>query len=263
MMRIDETQNRHRVRCVGLYNCSLVLAAYFFFRKPEKISPPVLTEGKTALVFKDVRYSGERKGVIDWEIKAKVARKYIDKPVVEMEEIEGRYKPKTEAVIWFKGSKGSMDTEQEQGRMENVQVFYNQEYTLTTQFMEFDFKKGITSTSAPVEIKGSQFTLTGIGMVANTKEETVRIEKNVRGSVPTKKGVLNFQSDTFTYRVKDNLYVLDGNVAMKGEDMDLVSRIAYVYTDGKDLTKIDAQGQVRLVSKGRVAKSEQAVYHFK
>ncbi len=247
----------------GFIIASLLLAAYFFFRKPEKITPPPLPEGKTALVFKDVKYSGEKKGVIDWEIKAKIARKYIDKPIVEMEGIEGRYTPKKESVISFKGSKGSMDTDAEQGRVDDVQVFYNEEYTLTTKFMEFDFKKGLTTTSAPVEIKGSRFALTGIGMTANTKEETVRINSNVKGSVPTKKGVLNFQSDSLTYQVKDNLYVLDGNVAMKGEDMDLASSRVYVHTDGRELTKIDAQGKVRLTSKGRVAKSEQAVYHFK
>lgn len=247
----------------GFIIASLLLAAYFFFRKPEKISPPPLTEGKTALVFKDVRYSGEKKGVIDWEIKAKIARKYIDKPVVEMEGIEGRYTPKKEALISFKGSMGSMDTDEERGRVEDVQVLYNQEYTLLTKYMEFDFKKGLTTTSAPVEIKGSRFTLTGVGMTANTKEETVRIEKNVKGVVPTKKGVLNFQSDSLTYRMKENLYVLDGNVTMKGEDMDLASMRVYVHTDGTDLTKIDARGKVILTSKGRVAKSEQAVYHFK
>ncbi len=75
--------------------------------------------------------------------------------------------------------------------------------------------------------------------------------------------MLNFQYDSLTYQVKDNLYVLDGNVAMKGEDMDLASSRVYVHTDGRELTKIDAQGKVRLTSKGRVAKSEQAVYHFK
>ncbi|MCK7513452.1 MAG: hypothetical protein MZV70_61790 [Desulfobacterales bacterium] len=37
-------------------------------------------------------------------------------------------------------------------------------------------------------IKGSQLTLMGIGLIANTKEETIKIVKNVTGSVETKKG---------------------------------------------------------------------------
>jgi LPS export ABC transporter protein LptC len=247
----------------GFVVASLMFAGYFFFKKPEKIAPPSLAEGKAAIVFKDVKYSGEKKGVIDWEVRGKTGKKYIDKPVVEMEQMEGEYKPKPGMIVRFKGSKGSMDTEQETGTVENVTITHNDNYTLTTKYLDFDFQKGLTTTSAPVTIEGSRLTLMGVGLVANTKDETIKIIKNVTGFVETKKGKYKFAADTFVYYMKDNRYLLDGNAMMSGEDMKVTCARLYIYTDGEEIEKIDARGKVRMASKGSVAKNEQAVYHFK
>ncbi len=248
---------------LGFIGASILLALYFFIRKPEKITSPTLEKGKRVIVFKDVKYSGEKRGVIDWEIRAKTARKFIDKPVIELDEIEGQYKPKENVTVFFKGTKGMMDTEEEKGNVENVDILYKDEYRLQSRFMEFDFKKGITSTSAPVDIKSSKLTLRGVGLTANTKEETVRLEKDVTGYVETDKGKFKFESDKFTYILKDNIYILDGKVIMKGEDMNLLCDKLYLFSKDNNLERIDAKGKVRLISKGTIAKSEKAVYDFK
>jgi LPS export ABC transporter protein LptC len=247
----------------GCIAASLIVAGYFFFKKPEKIPPPQLAEGKSAIVFKDVKYSGEKKGIIDWEIRGATGKKYIDKPIVEMEQMEGEYKPRAGTHVRFKGSKGSMDTERETGTVEDVSIVHNDDYTLTTKYLDFDFQKGTTSTRAPVTIEGSRLTLQGVGLTANTKEETIRIERNVTGFVETGRGKYRFAADTLIYYMKDNRYLLDGNAMMSGEDMKVNCLKLYIYTDGEELEKIDARGKVRLFSKGSVAKSEQAVYHFK
>jgi len=247
----------------GFVAASLIFAGYFFFKKPEKIAPPTLAEGKAAIVFKDVKYSGEKKGIIDWEIRGKTGRKYIDKPIVEIEQMEGEYKPKAGMIVRFKGSKGSMDTELETGTVEDVRIIHNNDYTLTTKYLDFDFQKGVTNTTAPVSIEGSRLTLMGVGLIANTKEETIKIVRNVTGFVETKKGKYRFAADTFVYYMKDNRYLLDGNAMMSGEDMKVTCSRLYIYTDGEEIEKIDARGKVRMYSKGSVAKNEQAVYHFK
>lgn len=210
-----------------------------------------------------MKYSGEKKGIIDWEIRGKTGKKYIDKPIVEMEQMEGEYKPKAGILVRFKGSKGIMNTEQETGTVEDVRIIHNDDYTLTTKYLDFDFQKGLTTTSAPVTIKGSRLTLMGVGLVANTKEETIKIVKNVTGFVETKKEKYRFTADTFIYYMKDNRYLLDGNAMMSGEDMKVTCSRLYIYTDGEEIEKIDARGKVRMYSKGSVAKNEQAVYHFK
>jgi len=246
----------------GFIISSLLLALYFFLKKPEKIIFPILEEAKRVIVFKDVTYSGEKKGVTDWEIKAKIARKFIDKPVVLMEDLEGKYKPKEGATVFFKGTKGTMNTDEEKGVVEDVDIIYN-EYRLKSRFMDFDFKKGITSTSAPVDIKGSKLTLRGIGLTANTNEEIVRIEKDVAGFIETDRGRYKFESDKFVYLLKENQYILEGKVIMKGEDMSLLCDKLYIFSKGNDMERVDAMGKVRLISKGTIAKSEKAVYHFK
>lgn len=247
----------------GFVIACLLLASYFFLRKPDKVSLPALEQARRTIVFKDVKYSGEKRGVIDWEIQAKTAHKFIDRPEVEMEVVEGQYKPKADVVVTFKGTKGLMDTEQEKGFVENVDMLYKKEYRLKSKSMDFDFKKGITSTGTPVDVKGPKLTLQGIGLTANTREETVRIEKDVTGYIETAKGKYRFQSDTFVYLLKENQYVLDGKVVMKGEDMNLICDKLYILTRAGDPERIDALGKVRFISQGTVTKSEKAVYNFK
>ncbi len=247
----------------GFVVACLMAASYFFLKKPDRISLPIVEEGKRAIVFKDVKYTGEKKGVIDWEIRAKMARKFIDKPEVEMHSVEGQYKPKADVLVTFVGTKGIMDSEQEKGSIEDVDLLYKKAYRLKSRSMDFDFKKGLTSTQAPVDIKGPKLALQGIGLLANTNDETIRILKDVTGYFESDKGKYKFQSDTFVYLLKDNQYILDGKVVMKGEDISLLCNRLYVFTKGGDPERIDAVGRVSLLSKGTMTKSEKAVYNFK
>ena len=152
----------------GFILASLIVAFYFFVSKPAKQAIPVAQDTKKAIVFKDVKYTGEKRGVVDWELTAKIARKYLDKPIIELEDLKGLYKPKPDVVIEFTGTKGSMDTDKESGRVDNVQVFYKGEYTLKSPYMEFDFKQGLTTTKDVVNIKGKKIDMKGIGLLANT-----------------------------------------------------------------------------------------------
>ncbi len=248
---------------LGFIGLCLVAALYFFVKKPARIGTPTLEYGKKAIVFKDVKYSGEKKGVVDWEIRARTARKFIDKPEVELEEVEGTYRPRADFTLTFKGSRGTMHTEDERGVVDDVDITYRGDYRLKTKWMDFNFREGISSTSAPVEVEGTRLTMRGIGMVANTREETVTIQKDVTGSVATDKGKYRFQSDRFMYLLKDRVYILDGKVVMKGEDLNLLCEKLFMVSKGDELERIDAKGKVRLISRGTITKSEKAVYNFK
>jgi len=248
---------------IGCIISSLILALYFFIRKPDKIAPPVTDEQKKVIVFKEVKYSGEKKGVIDWEINAKIARKYIDKPLIELETLTGQYKPKDGVLIQFKGTKGSMDTDKESGSVENVDVLYKNEYTLKSAYMDFDFKNGTTNTKAPVNITGNKLTMRGVGLTANTRQETVKLEHDVSGIMETGKTKYNFQADTLTYYFKDDFYILQGKVVFKGEEMSLLCGKLLIYSSGQELERVEAYDKVTIISKGTVAKNEKAVYHFK
>jgi len=248
---------------LGFIVTSLLLALYFFVRKPDPIKPPVSDQGNKVIVFKDVKYSGEKKGVIDWELRAKIARKYIEKPVIELEDLTGQYKPKEGVLIEFRGTRGSMDTDKENGNVENVDVVYKNEYNLKTAYMDFDFKNGLTTTKAPVDISGAKVTMHGTGLLANTRQETIRIEKDVSGVIKTEKAAYQFETNTLIYHFKDNLYVLEGRVLFRGQDLNLSSDKVLIFTTGQDLERVEAYGKVNVLSKGTVAKSEKAVYHFK
>ncbi len=247
----------------GFILASLIVAFYFFLSRPEKQAVPVAKDTKTAIVFKDVKYTGEKRGVVDWELTAKIARKYLDKPLIELENLKGLYKPKPDVSIEFTGTKGSMDTDKESGHVENVEVFYKGEYALKSPHMDFDFKQGVTTTKDVVDIRGEKIDMKGVGLLANTNEETLKILSDVAGTITTDKGRYNFQSDSLLYYFQVSTYVLEGKVMMTGKDLHLVCDIVHIYSIDNEVDRIEADGNVRVATKGTVAKSEKAVYHFK
>jgi LPS export ABC transporter protein LptC len=248
----------------GLILASMLLAFYFVLKKPQIIEPPKILEAeKRVFVFRDVKYSGEKGGAADWEITADLARKYMDRPVVEMENVKGSYKPKPGTTVSFRGSKGSLDTETERGSVDNIEIVYNNDYRMKSSVLNFDFKAGVASTNAPVEIKSVRLNLKGTGLTARAKDEILRIEKHVNGSVETGKGGLRFEADRLTYRLKENVYELEGRVRMAGDQLTVTCDVLYLYGRENELERLEAKGKVRLVAKRVTARGENAVYYFK
>lgn len=240
-----------------------LLALYFFVKKPVRISLSKSPEEKRVIILKDVNYSGERRGIIEWEIKAAVAKNYMDRPVVEIETIEGRYRPKAETFVNFNGNRGIINTQEEKGTVEEVVLDYKNEYRLKSKYMDFDFKNGVTNTEAPVDIQGEKLILKGIGLIAKRDEETVRIKRDISGFVHTDRGRFRFQSDSFIYMLRENQFVLSGRVVMKSENLNLLCNKVTVKVKDNQIDMATAEGMVRLISKGSIAKGEKAVYYFK
>jgi LPS export ABC transporter protein LptC/lipopolysaccharide transport protein LptA len=250
--------------CSAFVFCIVAVCIYFFARMPERVAPPPTTgENKRVVVFKDVKYSGEKKGVVDWELRAKTARKFIDKPTIEMEDIDGVYKPKPDDSVIFKANRGQMNTEAEIGFVENVQVFYQKDYVLKTARLDFNFQKNLVTSDSPVDLQGKRMSLLGVGLTADTKEQIISVKSDVTGFVEAGKRKFKFSSDRFTYVIKSKTYIFDGRVVVKGQDMSMLCDKVVVLSKGDDVERIDAEGKVRLLAKGSVAKSERAVYYFK
>jgi len=255
----------HRKAAVYAVSAFIVLivlvSAYFLVIKPQRITSHAAAEGEKVLLFKDVKYTGENKGAVTWEVRAKLVRKYVDKPTVELEGIEGESRPKPDAVVSFKGSKGQMDTAKETGSVENVEVYYKGEYVIKSSFMDFDFGNSLVSTTAPVDLQGKNFTMMGVGLKADTKEQVIEVD--VSGTFQEDKGKYKFSADKFTYILKDSTYIFEGRVVVKGEKMDILCDKIYVSSKNDEPEKADAIGNVRILSKGTIAKSERAVYYFR
>ncbi len=241
----------------------VLLAGYFFVNKPKSVTSSRSDSGKKVIIFRDVKYSGEKKGVVDWEIRAKLMRKYIDTTRVEMEGIQGEYKPKAGTVVTFTGSKGEMDTAKEVGSVQQVEVFYQGEYVIKSALMQFDFNKSLAYTSSPVELSGKKFTMVGKGLSADTAEQVITVEKDVSGTIQEEKGKYKFAADKFVYLLKDGTYIFEGNVVVRGERMDMFCDKVRVLSNQDEMEKIDAESQVRIVTKGTIAKSQRAVYYLK
>jgi lipopolysaccharide transport protein LptA/LPS export ABC transporter protein LptC len=242
----------------------VVLSAYFFMRQPQHATSTLPDEVKKVMIFRDVKYSGERKGVIDWEIRAKLVRQFIDKgQTVEMEGIEGEYKPNTGTIVSFKGSKGEMDREKQLGAVQDVEVRYKGEYVIKSPTMNFDFSKSLAHTKSPVELQGERLAMIGVGLTADTKEQVITVERDVSGTIRTEKQKIKFSADTFNYLIAESAYILSGKVVVKGEQMNLICDRIKIFSDGEHIEKAEATGRVRIMAKGAIAKSERAVYYFK
>jgi len=255
---------RTAVNAASAFIVLMVLASvYFLAIKPHRVTSRAPTEGEKVLLFRDVKYTGEKKGSVNWEVRAKLVRKYIDKPDVEMEGIEGESRPKPDTVVSFKGSKGWMDTAKEQGTVSDVEVYYKGQYIIKSSHMDFDFGNSLVSTTDPVDLKGKNFTMMGVGLKANTADQVIDVERDVSGTIQQESGKYKFSADKFTYLLKDATYILEGKVVIKGEKMDILCDKIYVTSKDDEPEKADAIGKVSILSKGTIAKSERAVYYFK
>ena len=241
----------------------VLVSAYFLVIKPQRAKSQGTAEGQKVLLFRDVKYTGEKKGAVNWEERAKLVRKYIDKPEVEMEGIEGESRPKPDTVVSFKGSKGRMDTAKETGSVQDVEVYYKGEYVIKSSHMDFDFGNSLVSTTDPVDLQGKKFTMIGVGLKADTKEQVINVERDVSGTIQEEKGKYKFSADKFTYLLKDATYILEGKVVIKGEKMDILCDKVSITSKDDEPEKADAIGKVTILSKGTIAKSERAVYYFK
>ncbi len=242
----------------------VILSGYFFVKKPERATSSLPEEAKKVMIFRDVKYSGERKGIVDWEVRAKLVRQFIDTgQLVEMEGIEGDYKPRSGTVVSFKGVKGEMDREKETGSVQDVEVRYKGEYVIKSSLMNFDFGRSLAYTQAPVDLKGRRITMMGVGLNADTKEQTITIERDVSGTLQGEKQKIRFSADKFTYLMKDGTYILSGKVVVKGEQMNVLCDRITILSKGEDIEKADATGGVRILAKGAIAKSGHAVYYFR
>jgi len=212
----------------------------------------------------NIKFSNETKGKVNWEIRAKVARN-MDKPKVEMEGITGEYRPNPDTKVFFQGSRGELDRAAGLGTMEDVEVFYKDEYRMTSKTMSFDMNKSFVYTVAPVFFEGKKFSMNGVGLIANVNRQVINIMRDVRGTIDRDKGgKIRFSSERFSYRAKEYTYIFIGQVVAKGEDMNLICDKVFVRSNEENAPeRIDAVGNVKILSKGTIAKSERAVYYFK
>jgi lipopolysaccharide transport protein LptA len=257
----------HRRTAVCVASAFIILivlvSVYFLAARPQRGASRSQSVGEKVLLFRDVKYTGEKGGTVSWEVRAKLVRKFMDRPDVEMEGIEGESRPKPDTVVSFKGSKGQMDTAKEKGSVRDVEVYYRKEYVIKSLSMDFDFGNSLVSTSSPVDVEGKKFTMMGVGLKANTKDQVINVERDVSGTIQQEKGKYRFSADKFTYLMKDSTYILEGRVVVKGEKMDILCDRVVVLSKDDEPEKADATGHVSILSKGTIAKSERAVYYFR
>lgn len=248
----------------GIVAISLFFSFYFFLRKPHKIVPPKIEEKERKIVvMRGATYVSEKNGKVEVRLKAKIARKYLERNEIEMEDIEGYYDGGEKGQVSFRGGKGIVDTENKKAILFRIDAHLQRRYEFKTDSISFDLKTHVAFTQDPVFIKSQEFSITGRGMEGRLKEGKFMIRNGVSGTISLEDRSCAFKSDTFIYDNTNETYVLHGNVRADGENMYIKCERLYVYRDAEGIKKAEAFSVRELFSKGSVAKCDKAIYDFK
>jgi len=241
----------------------LLSSFYFFLKRPEKVETPKMSEEeKKVIIVRDATYSSEKAGRIDLRLKAKIAKKYMDRSEVDLEGIEGRYISGKEGEIAFKGERGLVDTEKQNAALYGFFGSFLNEYEVKTKSINVDLKTGSISGDEIVVVKGKNLSMVGTGIRGELKEGKFTLLKGVSGTVEIQGEGYEFEASTFTYEKSKQMYSLSGNVVVDKKGMRLKCERMEIYEEEGQPKKVEAKGNVEMDSKGTIAKSHEAVYDF-
>ncbi|MCX7858278.1 MAG: LPS export ABC transporter periplasmic protein LptC [Deltaproteobacteria bacterium] len=247
----------------GIVVLTLLSSFYFFLRKPQKLHTPKISEKERRVVeIRDAVYTGEKDGKVDLRLKAKLARKYLDRNDIEMEEIEGTYISEKKGPFTFMGERGVLDTEKQTGILYGFTAKIHNEYEVKTGSISFNLKDGSAFGEEAVFIKGQKLSLKGVGIRGELKQGKFTLLKDVSGSIKTDKDAYAFESDSLTYDRENSIYILTGGVKADKSGMRIKCNRMHIYADNTGVRKVEAFGNTEMLSKGTVAKSDKALYDF-
>ncbi|MDW8001937.1 MAG: LPS export ABC transporter periplasmic protein LptC [Deltaproteobacteria bacterium] len=240
-----------------------LLSFYFFFKKPYRFNPPkIAEETKRMVVVKDAIYSTEKDGTVNFTVRAKLARKYLERDEIEMEGIEGTYLSGRRGKFHFKGEKGIIDTAKKRGTIYGFTASILDEYLIKIASVSFDLKDALATSEDRVYIEGERLMMQGIGIKGDLRNGRFTLLRSVSGLVRINDDGYSFQSNTFTYDRTKSMYTLSGKVKVLKSDTRIRCDTMHVYMDKDRPKRLEAIGSAEMFSNGTVAKSERAVYDF-
>jgi LPS export ABC transporter protein LptC len=147
-----------------------------FITRPEEIQHP---PGDANLEVKDVSYSYTNKeNVKEWELRADKAQYFKDKRLVMLEHMEANG-----GVYHLTGKQGQLNIETQNIVVQgNVQGVMPDNTRFATNSFSYDNNKRIVTTKDAVFVTRDTFSMEGVGMVIDVKEEKLTLLDKVKAT---------------------------------------------------------------------------------
>lgn len=137
---------------------------------------PAKTDIAADLKLDRVHYTETREGMKEWELEATSAVYYREQNIVALEKVRATFYGKNQETYVLVGGKGRYNTQTKVIEVyDGVQVDSSLGYQLRTQGLRYQGEQKELSTSDPVEMKGPDMHVEGVGMVVELNRQCLRI----------------------------------------------------------------------------------------
>jgi len=138
--------------------------------------PPAKSDVAADLKLDRVHYTETREGMKEWELEAASAVYYREQNTLALEKVRATFYGKNQETYVLVGEKGRYNTETKVIEIyDGVKVDSSLGYQLRTQGLRYQADQRELSTSDPVEMKGPDMQVEGVGMVVELNRHCLRI----------------------------------------------------------------------------------------
>lgn len=157
---------------------ALILALFslfFLIVRADKETLPTVAQNSESYI-EGLRIVQKKNGKTDWIVTAKRADIIGNGDKADLFDVEVRVEDKG---ITVSAEKGLYDMTGKKLEIKGPVTARDSAYTITSRDVEFDNATGVLKTDKDVRMEGKKFTLTGTGLLADNKEQKIRILGNV------------------------------------------------------------------------------------
>ena len=138
--------------------------------------PPAKADVAADLKLDRVHYTETREGVKEWELEADSAVYYREQNTLTLEKVRATFYGKNQETYVLVGEKGRYNTQTKViEAFDGVVVDSSSGYQLRTQGLRYEADQRELRTSDPVEIKGPDMQIEGVGMVVELNRQFMKI----------------------------------------------------------------------------------------
>lgn len=138
--------------------------------------PPAKSDVAADLKLDRVHYTETREGMKEWELEAASAVYYREQNTLALEKVRAIFYGKDQETYVLVGEKGRYNTQTKVIEVyDGVKVDSSLGYQLRTQGLRYQADLRELSTSDPVEMKGPDMQVEGVGMVVELNRKCLRI----------------------------------------------------------------------------------------
>jgi len=138
--------------------------------------PPAKADVAADLKLDRVHYTETREGMKEWELEAASAVYYREQNIIALEKVRATFYGKNQESYVLVGEKGRFNTQTKVIEVyDGVKVDSSLGYQLRTQSLRYQADQKELSTSDPVEMKGPDIQVEGVGMVVELNRQCLRI----------------------------------------------------------------------------------------